>query len=43
MGFSGSLHHLQIYYTELNPKYTKSVKVDPHLLMLRKLEVDLEA
>lgn len=31
MRYSGSLHHLQISYIELNPKSTKSAKVDPYI------------
>lgn len=29
--YSGSLHHLQTSYIELNPKSTKTTKVDPYI------------
>lgn len=31
MRFSGSWHHLQTSYIELNPKSTKSAKIDPYI------------
>lgn len=42
MRYSGSLHHLQISYIELNPKSTKSIKVVPYIFDTVETE-DLEA